>query len=184
MLQLPRMGWRLLACQNGASPDCIIVVVVVVVVVCLFLFVCFLLFGCLVGLLVCVFVVCCLLFVVCCMLYAVCCLLFAVRCCCFCHGLTSTQCVRSHHATMRCNPDTETNLHVPGHPGVETPNDPGTPRPSMTHSCESSRTHAKEYRTRHASDHVHDFLRDLWHQATILHHEGVHPELNHSAIPL
>ena len=33
MLQLPRVGWRLLACQNGASPDCIIVVVVVVVVV-------------------------------------------------------------------------------------------------------------------------------------------------------
>ena len=29
----PEWGWRLLACQNGASPDCIIVVVVVVVVV-------------------------------------------------------------------------------------------------------------------------------------------------------
>ena len=28
MLQLPRVGWRLLACENGASPDCIIVVVV------------------------------------------------------------------------------------------------------------------------------------------------------------
>ena len=28
MLQLPRVGWRLLACKNGASPDCIIVVVV------------------------------------------------------------------------------------------------------------------------------------------------------------
>ena len=27
------MGWRLLACENGASPDCIIVVVVVVVAV-------------------------------------------------------------------------------------------------------------------------------------------------------
>ena len=24
----PRVGWRLLACENGASPDCIIVVVV------------------------------------------------------------------------------------------------------------------------------------------------------------
>ena len=32
MLQLPRVGWRLLACQNGASPDCIIVVVVCCVV--------------------------------------------------------------------------------------------------------------------------------------------------------
>ena len=31
MIQLPRVGWRLLACQNGASPDCIIVVVVVAV---------------------------------------------------------------------------------------------------------------------------------------------------------
>ena len=30
MLQLPRVGWRLLACENGASPDCIIVVVVFV----------------------------------------------------------------------------------------------------------------------------------------------------------
>ena len=30
---LPRVGWRLLACHNGASPDCIIVVVGVVVVV-------------------------------------------------------------------------------------------------------------------------------------------------------
>ena len=30
MFQLPRVGWRLLACQNGASPDCISVVVVVV----------------------------------------------------------------------------------------------------------------------------------------------------------
>ena len=29
MLQLPRVGWRLLACENGASPDCIIVVVAV-----------------------------------------------------------------------------------------------------------------------------------------------------------
>ena len=29
MIQLPRVGWRLLACQNGASPDCIMVVVVV-----------------------------------------------------------------------------------------------------------------------------------------------------------
>ena len=28
MLQLPRVAWRLLACKNGASPDCIIVVVV------------------------------------------------------------------------------------------------------------------------------------------------------------
>ena len=27
MLQLPRVGWRLLACENGASPDCTIVVV-------------------------------------------------------------------------------------------------------------------------------------------------------------
>ena len=27
MLQLPRVGWRLLACLNGASPDCIVVVV-------------------------------------------------------------------------------------------------------------------------------------------------------------
>ena len=27
MLQLLRVGWRLLACQNGPSPDCIIVVV-------------------------------------------------------------------------------------------------------------------------------------------------------------
>ena len=27
MLQLPRVGWRLLACQNGASPDCIVVAV-------------------------------------------------------------------------------------------------------------------------------------------------------------
>ena len=32
-IQLPRVGWRLLACENGASPDRIIVVVVVVVVV-------------------------------------------------------------------------------------------------------------------------------------------------------
>ena len=96
-----------------------------------------------------------------------------------CHGLTSTQCVCSHHATMRCNPATETYLHVPGHPGVETPGDPGTLQSSMTHSCESSRARAKDHRTRHASDQVHDFLRDLWHQATILHHEAVHPELNH-----
>ena len=29
MIQLPRIGWQLLACENGASPDCIIVVVVV-----------------------------------------------------------------------------------------------------------------------------------------------------------
>ena len=29
MLQLPRVEWKLLACKNGASPDCIIVVVVV-----------------------------------------------------------------------------------------------------------------------------------------------------------
>ena len=28
MLQLPRVRWRLVACENGASPDCIIVVVV------------------------------------------------------------------------------------------------------------------------------------------------------------
>ena len=28
MLQLPRVVWRLLACKNGAFPDCIIVVVV------------------------------------------------------------------------------------------------------------------------------------------------------------
>ena len=28
MIQLPREEWKLLACQNGASPDCIIVVVV------------------------------------------------------------------------------------------------------------------------------------------------------------
>ena len=28
MIQLPRVGWRLLACENGASPDCIVVVVV------------------------------------------------------------------------------------------------------------------------------------------------------------
>ena len=27
MIQLPRVGWRLLACENGASPDCTIVVV-------------------------------------------------------------------------------------------------------------------------------------------------------------
>ena len=33
MLQLPRVGWRLLDCKNGASPDCIIVVVVGVGVV-------------------------------------------------------------------------------------------------------------------------------------------------------
>ena len=33
MLQLPRVGWRLLAFQDGASPDCIVVVVVVVIVV-------------------------------------------------------------------------------------------------------------------------------------------------------
>ena len=26
MLQLPRVGWRLLACSNGASPDCVVVV--------------------------------------------------------------------------------------------------------------------------------------------------------------
>ena len=31
MIQLPRVGWRPLACENGASPDCIIVVLVVVV---------------------------------------------------------------------------------------------------------------------------------------------------------
>ena len=30
MIQLPRVEWRLLACSNGASPDCIIVVVFVV----------------------------------------------------------------------------------------------------------------------------------------------------------
>ena len=35
MLQLPRVEWRLLACENGASPDCIIVVVVVVSDACL-----------------------------------------------------------------------------------------------------------------------------------------------------
>ena len=28
VIQLPRVRWRLLACQNGASPDCIIAVVV------------------------------------------------------------------------------------------------------------------------------------------------------------
>ena len=28
MIQLFRVGWRLLACENGASPDCIVVVVV------------------------------------------------------------------------------------------------------------------------------------------------------------
>ena len=33
MLQLPSVGWRFFACLNGASPDCIIVVVGVVVVV-------------------------------------------------------------------------------------------------------------------------------------------------------
>ena len=33
MIQLTRVGWSPLACENGASPDCIIVVVVVVVVV-------------------------------------------------------------------------------------------------------------------------------------------------------
>ena len=33
MLQLPRVGWWLLACENGASPDCIVVVIAVVVVV-------------------------------------------------------------------------------------------------------------------------------------------------------
>ena len=32
MIQLPRVGWRLLACENGASTDCIIGVVVVVFV--------------------------------------------------------------------------------------------------------------------------------------------------------
>ena len=32
MLQLPRVKWRILACKNGASPDCIIAAVVVVVV--------------------------------------------------------------------------------------------------------------------------------------------------------
>ena len=31
MLQLPRVVWRLLACENGASPDCIIVAVAVAV---------------------------------------------------------------------------------------------------------------------------------------------------------
>ena len=25
MVQLPRVGWELLACQNGASPDCVVV---------------------------------------------------------------------------------------------------------------------------------------------------------------
>ena len=33
MIQLSRVGWRLLACENGASPDCIIVVAVVVAAV-------------------------------------------------------------------------------------------------------------------------------------------------------
>ena len=33
MLQLPRVGWKLLAWKNGASPDCIIVVVNVAVAV-------------------------------------------------------------------------------------------------------------------------------------------------------
>ena len=28
MIQLSRVGWRLLACENGASPDCLVVVVV------------------------------------------------------------------------------------------------------------------------------------------------------------
>ena len=31
MIQLPRVEWRLLACENGASPDCIIVVVLVTI---------------------------------------------------------------------------------------------------------------------------------------------------------
>ena len=34
MIQLPRVEWRILACENGASPECIIVVVVVVVCCC------------------------------------------------------------------------------------------------------------------------------------------------------
>ena len=34
MLQPTRVGWRLLACLNGASPDCILVVLVCVVVCC------------------------------------------------------------------------------------------------------------------------------------------------------
>ena len=33
MIPLPRVGWRLLACGNGASGDCIIIIIVVVVVV-------------------------------------------------------------------------------------------------------------------------------------------------------
>ena len=33
MIQLSRVGWRLLACENAASPDCVVVVVVVEVVV-------------------------------------------------------------------------------------------------------------------------------------------------------
>ena len=33
MLQLPRVGWRLLACKNGTSPDCTTIVVFVVVAV-------------------------------------------------------------------------------------------------------------------------------------------------------
>ena len=34
MIQLSRVGWRLLACENGASPDFIIVVVACVASVC------------------------------------------------------------------------------------------------------------------------------------------------------
>ena len=80
MLQLPRVGWRLLACYNGASPDCIIVVFVVVVFVVVVFVVVFVVCCC-----------CCLLFVVvcCCLLLFVvvfvvccCCLLFVVVCCC------------------------------------------------------------------------------------------------------
>ena len=32
MIQLPGVGWKLLACENGASPDCIVVVVAVAAV--------------------------------------------------------------------------------------------------------------------------------------------------------
>ena len=39
MVRLPRVRWILLACKNGASPDCFIVGVVVVVVVVVFVLV-------------------------------------------------------------------------------------------------------------------------------------------------
>ena len=31
MIQLPTVGWTLFACQNGASPGCVVVVCVIVV---------------------------------------------------------------------------------------------------------------------------------------------------------